>query len=49
MAHIKFDYSKVSNYVGENELAQLQTQITAVDKQMMSSCSQYCTYPLFGI
>jgi hypothetical protein len=25
------------------------SQITAVDKQMMSSCSQYCTYPLFGI
>ncbi|MGX7075089.1 MULTISPECIES: glucose-6-phosphate isomerase [Globicatella] len=34
MAHIKFDYSKVSNYVGENELAQLQTQITAVDKML---------------
>lgn len=34
MGHIKFDYSKVSNYVGPNELEKLQTQVTAVDKML---------------
>ncbi|MBF6978708.1 glucose-6-phosphate isomerase [Aerococcaceae bacterium zg-BR22] len=34
MSHIKFDHSKVSHYVNEHELTQLQTQVTAVDKML---------------
>ncbi|MBR7928354.1 glucose-6-phosphate isomerase [Aerococcaceae bacterium zg-ZUI334] len=34
MTHIKFDHSKVSQYVSEHELTQLQTQVTALDKML---------------
>lgn len=32
MPHIQFDYSKVSPFVNQHELDQLQAQITTLDK-----------------
>ena len=34
MSHIQFDYSKVSTFVQDHELAYMQTQVTAADKAL---------------
>ena len=34
MAHIQFDYSKVSSFIKDHELAYMQTQVTAADKAL---------------
>ncbi|MGO2083199.1 glucose-6-phosphate isomerase [Vagococcus sp.] len=34
MAHINFDHSKVSKFIGENELAYMQSQVSAAHKEL---------------
>lgn len=34
MAHINFDHSKVSNFIGENELAYMQAQVSSAHKEL---------------